>query len=111
MRMVEKPCARNGSNPVRSILEELATPSAHRDFRPTDRLPEMHPLFCDPCALLRLFLICLFFAPLRLCVRFIVLDQRLINEVRKPLEEAVLVVWEMLGKDEHDKFFSRIDHA
>jgi len=39
------------------------------------------------------------------------LNQRLINQVRKPLEEAVLVVWEVLGKDEHDELFSRIDHA
>ena len=29
----------------------------------------------------------------------------------KALEESVLVVWEMLGKDEHDEFFCRINEA
>jgi hypothetical protein len=71
------------------------------EFSPYRSLPEMHPLFCDPCDLLRLFLF----------VRFVLLDQRLINQISKTLEEAVLVVWEVLGKDEHDKFFGRIDHA
>jgi hypothetical protein len=78
-------------------LRELATHSAHRDFRPTNRLSETR-FFCDPCALLRLFLI-------------LALDQRLINQVGKPLEEAVLVVREMLGKDEQDELFNRINAA
>jgi uncharacterized membrane protein YkgB len=38
-------------------------------------------------------------------------DQRLINQISKALEESVLVVWEMLGKDEHDEFFCRINEA
>jgi len=39
------------------------------------------------------------------------LHQRLIHQISKPLEEAVLVVWEVLGKDEQDELFNRIDHA
>ena len=39
------------------------------------------------------------------------LNQRLINQISKALEEAVLVVWEVLGKDKHNELFSRIDHA
>jgi hypothetical protein len=42
---------------------------------------------------------------------FFASDQRLINQISKALEESVLVVWEMLGKDEHDEFFCRINEA
>ena len=42
---------------------------------------------------------------------FLASDQRLINQISKALEECVLVVWEMLGKDEHDEFFCRINEA
>jgi hypothetical protein len=42
---------------------------------------------------------------------FFASDQRLINQITKALEESVLVVWEMLGKDEHDEFFCRINQA
>jgi hypothetical protein len=78
-------------------LRELATRSAHRDFRPTNRLSETR-LFCDLCAFLRLFLI-------------LALDQRLIDQVGETLEEAMLVVREMLGKDEQDELFNRINAA
>jgi hypothetical protein len=38
------------------------------------------------------------FAPWR---EILDLDQRLVNQVRESLEQAVFVVWEMLGKDKH----------
>jgi hypothetical protein len=42
---------------------------------------------------------------------FPALDQRLINQVGETLEEAMLVVREMLGKDEQDELFNRINAA
>jgi Transposase DDE domain len=42
---------------------------------------------------------------------FFALNQRLINQIGKTLEEAVFVVWEVLGKDEHDEFLCRINQT
>ena len=33
----------------------------------------------------------------------------MINQISKALEEAVFVVWIVLGEDQHDELFSRID--
>jgi hypothetical protein len=38
-------------------------------------------------------------------------NQRLINQVREPLEQSVFVVWKVLGEDKHDQFFGRIHDA
>jgi hypothetical protein len=42
---------------------------------------------------------------------FFALNQHLINQIGKTLEEAVFVVWEVLGKDEHDEFLCRINQT
>jgi hypothetical protein len=75
------------------VSNTLAAPR----FSPTNRLSETR-FFRDPCALSRLFLI-------------LVLDQRLIDQISEALEKAVLVVGKVLGKDEHDELFNRINEA
>jgi hypothetical protein len=49
--------------------------------------------------------------PLRLGLSVALSNQRLVNQIRKPLEQAVFVVREMLGEDQHHQFFGRIHDA
>jgi hypothetical protein len=58
-----------------SYAKQAATSSACRDFRPTNRLSETR-FFCDPCALLRLFLILSFLCAFAALREILVLDQR-----------------------------------
>jgi hypothetical protein len=86
-------------------------PPAAPRFSPHRTLPEtptLFAIFALFCGYSRFCLNLGAFAALR---EIFALNQRLINQIGKALEEAVLVVWEVLGKDEHDELFSRIDHA
>jgi hypothetical protein len=100
-----RPLARLKSGPAKRI--QMATRSAP-SFSPYHNVPAMRTFFAIFAPFCGYSCFVLTFASLR---QILVSDQRLINQVSEALEEAMLIVWEVLGKNEHDEFFSRINGA